>query len=60
MSVDRTKPREYDAVLGGQNLIPVNAAVLGGIAGVKSRLASSAIEARIATLSEALKFGFYL
>ncbi|NJM62144.1 MAG: formylglycine-generating enzyme family protein [Oscillatoriales cyanobacterium RU_3_3] len=53
----QNKPREYDAVLGGQNLIPVNAAVLGGIPGVKSRLASPAIEVRIAALSEAPKYG---
>ncbi len=57
MSDNQNEPREYDAVLGGQNLIPVNAAVLGGIAGVKSRLASPAIEVRIAALSEALKYG---
>ncbi|MCU0546582.1 MAG: formylglycine-generating enzyme family protein [Oscillatoriaceae cyanobacterium Prado104] len=57
MSDDRNEPREYDAVRGGQNLIPANAAVLGGILGVKSRLASSTVEARIAALSEALKYG---
>lgn len=34
------QPQEYDAVLGRQNP-PINTAVLGGIAGVKSRLASS-------------------
>ena len=50
-------PTQYDAVLGGQNLIPVNAAVLGGIAGVKSRLASPIVESRIVALSEALKYG---
>ena len=57
MSENQNEPREYDAVKGGKNLIPVNAAVLGGIAGVKSRLASPAIEVRIAALSEALKYG---
>jgi formylglycine-generating enzyme required for sulfatase activity len=57
MSDNQNEPREYDAVLGGQNSIPVNAAVLGGIPGVKSRLASPAIEVRIAALSEALKYG---
>ncbi|WP_293207659.1 MULTISPECIES: SUMF1/EgtB/PvdO family nonheme iron enzyme [unclassified Microcoleus] len=57
MSDNQNKPREYDAVKGGQNSIPVNAAVLGGIAGVKRRLASSAIEVRIAALSEAPKYG---
>ena len=57
MSDHQNEPREYDAVLGSQNLIPVNAAILGGIAGVKSRLASPAVEVRITALSEALKYG---
>jgi hypothetical protein len=57
MSDNQNKPREYDAVKGGQNLIPLQAAVLGGIRGVKSRLASPAIEVRIAALSEAPKYG---
>jgi hypothetical protein len=57
MSDNQNEPREYDAVLGGQNSIPVNAAVLGGIPGVKSRLAAPAIEVRIAALSEAQKYG---
>jgi formylglycine-generating enzyme required for sulfatase activity len=57
MSENKNEPREYDAVRGGQNSIPVNAAVLGGIPGVKSRLASPIIEVRIAALSEALKYG---
>lgn len=57
MSENQNEPREYDAVLGGQNSIPVNAAVLGGIPGVKSRLASPIVEVRIAALSEALKYG---
>lgn len=51
------QPREYDAVKGGQNQPPIDAAVLGGISGVKSRLASIALEARIVALSEALKYG---
>ncbi|PSB16577.1 Sulphatase-modifying factor protein [filamentous cyanobacterium Phorm 46] len=57
MSENQNEPREYDAVRGGQSSIPVNAAVLGGIPGVKSRLASPIIEVRIAALSEALKYG---
>ncbi len=57
MSENQNEPREYDAVKGGQNSIPVNAAVLGGIPGLKSRLASPDVEARIAALSEALKYG---
>lgn len=51
------QPREYDAVLGGQNSIPPDAAVLGGIAGVKNRLASPIVESRIAALDEALQYG---
>src|SRR4028118_673499 len=57
MSDHQNEPREYDAVLGGPNLIPVNAAILGGIPGLKSRLASPAVEVRITALSEALKYG---
>jgi len=57
MSDNQNEPREYDAVRGGQNLIPVNAAVLGGIPGVKSRLTSPIVEVKIAALSEALKYG---
>ncbi|MEG3978090.1 formylglycine-generating enzyme family protein [Microcoleus sp. herbarium8] len=57
MPNEQNQPGEYDAVKGGQNSTPVNAAVLGGIAGVKSRLASPAIEVRIAALSQALKYG---
>ena len=57
MPNDKNQPGEYDAVLGGQNLIPRDAAVLGGIAGVKSRLASPIVEVRIAALSQALKYG---
>ncbi len=57
MSDHQNEPREYDAVLGGQSSIPVNAAVLGGIPGVKSRLVSPAVEVRITALSEALKYG---
>ena len=57
MPSEQNQPGEYDAVLGGQNSTPVNAAVLGGIAGVKSRLASPIVEVRIAALSQALKYG---
>ncbi len=51
------QPREYDAVKGGQNSTPLDAAVLGGIKGVKNRLSSTKLEVRIAALSEALKYG---
>ncbi|MGL5064441.1 MAG: hypothetical protein ACRC62_31015 [Microcoleus sp.] len=51
------QPREYDVVKGGQDRPPIDAAVLGGIQGVKSRLASSVFAVRIAALSEAMKYG---
>lgn len=50
-------PEEYDVVLGGQNMAPINSAVLGGIKGVKQRLSSLLIAERIAALSEALNYG---
>ena len=57
MTNESNQPREYDAVLGGQAPPPITAAVLGGIEGVKHRLASPLIEARIAAVNEALKYG---
>lgn len=51
------KPEEYDVVLGGQNMAPIDYAVLGGIKGVKQRLSSLLIAERIAALSEALNYG---
>ena len=50
------QPREYDAVLGGQNP-PIYAAVLGGIQGIKKRLASPILEVRIAALANAFNYG---
>jgi formylglycine-generating enzyme required for sulfatase activity len=57
MAGNDNQPREYDAVLGGQSEIPLGAAVLGGILGVKTRLASPIVEVRIAALKDALKYG---
>jgi formylglycine-generating enzyme required for sulfatase activity len=57
MAGNDNQPREYDAVLGGQSEIPSGAAVLGGILGVKNRLASPIVEVRIAALKDALKYG---
>lgn len=51
------QPRSYDVVLGGQTPTPINAAVLGGVAGVRRRLASQNVAQRVAALSEALKYG---
>ncbi|MGL5059022.1 MAG: WD40 repeat domain-containing protein [Microcoleus sp.] len=57
MADNSNQPREYDAVLGGRSQIPVGAAVLGGIAGVKQRFASDSTQARIAAVKDAPKYG---
>lgn len=57
MSDNLNNPKEYDAILGGQNTAPINAAVLGGIQGVKHRLSSHVIEHQISALLEALNYG---
>ncbi len=51
------RPRKDDAVLGGQAVIPTGAAILGGLAGVRSRLTSPIPEQRAAALTEALQHG---
>lgn len=56
--LDQQNPREYDAVLGNQVLVPIDdAAVLGGLFGVRSRLASSHLASQIGATSEACKYG---
>ena len=57
MTENQNQPREYDAVLGGKNPPPVNGAVLGGIEGVKLRLAANNELARVAAVREAMKYG---
>ncbi|MFN6486821.1 MULTISPECIES: hypothetical protein [unclassified Nostoc] len=57
MKENTNRPRVYDAVLGGQEKAPPGALVLGGLEGVKRRLANPLIEQRIAALEEALKYG---
>ncbi|WP_293271788.1 hypothetical protein [Microcoleus sp. PH2017_02_FOX_O_A] len=52
ISDNSNQPKEYDAVLGGQSQIPIAAAVLGGIAGVKQRLHSPSVEPRMAAVSK--------
>ena len=51
------QPREYDAVLGSNNTAAPTDAVLGGIEGVKRRLANGDMESRIIALSQALNYG---
>lgn len=55
--MSENQPREYDAVLGGDNQAPVDGVVLGGIEGVKRRLANPDIKVRIAGLYQALNYG---
>lgn len=55
-AVKLSQPAADDAVLGGQNQALVSDAVLGGIEGVKRRLASTVVEQRIAALKDALKY----
>ncbi len=50
------RPREYDAVLGNQNMAK-NAAVLGGIESVKQRFAAPDELIRIAAVGDAMKYG---
>ncbi|MEH2201741.1 GUN4 domain-containing protein [Nostoc sp.] len=58
MSENPRQPKAYDVVLGGQNPPPVDGVVLGGIEGVKRRLAAAvSVEQQIAAVAEALKYG---
>ncbi|MEH1933782.1 MAG: HEAT repeat domain-containing protein [Nostoc sp.] len=57
MTNNQNQPGEFDAVLGGEAPPPVQGAVLGGIEGVKRRLASFLVKARIDAVNEALKYG---
>jgi hypothetical protein len=50
-------PHESDLVLGGQNPPPVDAAILGGLAGVKQRLESESIAERLQALNNAVAYG---
>jgi formylglycine-generating enzyme required for sulfatase activity len=51
------KPQPYDAVLGGQSQAPIDAAVLGGIEGVRQKLASDNEDAKMEGILQALNYG---
>ena len=51
------QPREYDAVLGGGNPLPIYGAVLGGIEGVKRRLANPVADTRAIAITQAANYG---
>jgi len=57
MTNNQNQPREFDAVLGGEAPPPVQGVVLGGIEGVKQRLASFLVKARIDAVNDALQYG---
>jgi hypothetical protein len=50
-------PHESDLVLGGQNPPPVDAVILGGLAGVKQRLKSESIVQRLQALNDTVQYG---
>ncbi|WP_375510738.1 hypothetical protein [uncultured Nostoc sp.] len=63
MNNDPDKPREFDAVLGGQSAPPASGVVLGGIEGVKNRFKSPEARERAFALIDALRYqeeGFQL
>jgi hypothetical protein len=55
--MSETNPHESDLILGGQNPPPIDAAILGGLAGVKQRLESESIAERIWALNNAVQYG---
>ena len=57
MNNNQNQPREFDVVLGGENPAPVTGVVLGGIEGIKQRLANPDIKVKIAGLYQALNYG---
>src|SRR6476469_156305 len=57
MPENPNQPREGDVVLGGDSQPPTNAVVLGGLEGVKRRLASTVEAQRISALNDALNYG---
>ncbi|EAZ90317.1 hypothetical protein [Crocosphaera chwakensis] len=57
MNKQNRKPTKYDLVLGGNNPPPIDGVVLGGIEGVEKRLSSKNFEAKLAAVTEALKYG---
>jgi COMPASS component SWD3 len=50
------QPSNTDAILGGQNPAPIDTAILGGIDGLKQRIASKDENLQISALHEALKY----
>jgi hypothetical protein len=55
--MSETNPHQSDAVLGGKTPPPVNAAILGGLAGAKQRLESESTVAKIQALKDTIQYG---
>jgi len=51
------QPQPYDAVLGGQTQAPIDAAVLGGIQGVRQKLASDNEAVKKEGILQVLNYG---
>jgi hypothetical protein len=51
------RPTEFDAVLGNQSVAPSAGAVLGGIEGLKKRLAGDNTPSKISALNTAIQYG---
>ncbi len=57
MADNPNQPRKYDVLKGGQALPPSGRVILGGLEGVKRRLARVVAQQRIAALKDALNYG---
>lgn len=56
MSEKLNQPREYDAVLGGQNSPPIHGLVLGGIEGIRQRFNNGNTAQKIEALANLLNY----
>jgi hypothetical protein len=57
MEENSNQPRKDDAVLGNPVSVPTSGVVLGGLPGVKRRLASVVVQQKTAALAESLHYG---
>ncbi len=57
MSENQQQPRPDDTVLGQSSSAPIGSVILGGLAGVKQRLASGTSEQKIDALLDAFRYG---
>ncbi len=53
----RDRPNEFDAVIGNQGIAAQGSMILGGVEGIKQRLNSHSLQAKIAALEEAVNYG---